>query len=142
MTLVVEAPAPREPERRYAMDVVLADRLGLAWRLETAERADVRITLDGDEGGACVLLPDVLFAVPDGDWLAPASLPAAPLAWRPVPRGAASAAIAGRSLPVLFGRGDGELVRTETPAVAVDVDVFGSCFFLLTRYEERARGRP
>jgi hypothetical protein len=149
MTLVVEAPAPREPERRYVMDVVLADRLGLAWRFQASERRDVRITLDGDTSGTCVLLPDVLLAVPDERWLAPASLPASPLPWRPVPRTAASAAVAGRRLPILFGRESGirDLVSAETPAVAVDVDVFGSCFFMLTRYEERvvpdrdARGR-
>jgi hypothetical protein len=149
MTLVVEAPARREPERRYVMDVVLADRLGLAWRFEASERRDVRITLDGDASGACVLLPDVLLAVPEERWLAPGSLPASPLPWRPVPPTAASAAVAGRRLPVLFGGGPdaGDLVRTETPAVAVDVDVFGSCFFMLTRYEEcvvpdrDARGR-
>lgn len=139
MTLVVEAPARREPERRYILDVVLADRLGLEWRLEPSDRRDVRITLDGDAQGGCVLLPDVLLAVLDKHWLAPASLPESPLRWRPVPRGAAGAA-AGRRLPVLFGPADraGDLVRMETPTVTVDVDVFGGCFFMLTRYEERA----
>ena len=122
------------------MDVVLADRLGLPWRLELSDRRDVRITLDGDAGPASVVLPDVLFAVPDEQWLAPASLPVAPLSWRRAPRTAASDAVAGRRLPVLFGRpaGTRELVRAETSDVALDVDVFGSCFFMLTRYEERA----
>ena len=140
MTLLVEVPPQRGPERRYVMDVVLGDRLGLAWRLERSERRDVRITLDGDARGASVVLPDVLFAVPDEHWLAPASLPASPLPWRLTPRTAASDAVAGRRLPVLFGRGtgSGELVHAETAGVRLDVDVFGSCFFMLTRYEERA----
>ena len=140
MTLLVQTPPQRQPERRYVMDVVLADRLGLAWRLERSERRDVRITLDGDAGGASVVLPDVLFAVPDEHWLAPASLPASPLPWRPVPRTVASETVAGRRLPVLFGHGtgSGELVHAETAGVRLDVDVFGSCFFMLARYEERA----
>ena len=44
MTLVVEAPPAYEPERRYVLDVVLGDWLGLDWRLEVSDRSDVRIT--------------------------------------------------------------------------------------------------
>jgi hypothetical protein len=75
VTLLVEAPPGYEPERRYILDVVLADWLGLAYELQTAERRDVRIALAEEPDGAEVTLPDVLFATPPDDWLTEASLP-------------------------------------------------------------------
>jgi Family of unknown function (DUF7033) len=134
VTLVVEAPAGYEPERRYILDVVLADRLGLEWRLEPRDGRDVRIRLDGDAGGRCVVLPDVLFAIQPGAWLTRASLPRAPMPWRP------AGPVAGQRLPVIYGRAGSsdELVRARPAAVELDVDVFGSCFFMLSRYEELA----
>jgi uncharacterized protein DUF7033 len=112
VTLLVEAPAAYEPERRYILDVVLSDWLGLEWTLRQGERGDVRIALAEDPDGADVVLPDVLFATPPEDWLAPASLPSVR---------------ATDGLPVLYG-------------VDADVDVLGSAFFMLTRYEELVVG--
>jgi hypothetical protein len=134
VTLLVEAPPIREPERRYILDVVLADWLGQEWRLETRDRTGVQITLDGEADRRRLVLPDVFFATPT--WLEPSSLPRPPLPWRPVPDVAAGALEPGERLPVLYGAGDG-LVRAEPSGVELDVDVFGSCFFVLSRYEER-----
>jgi hypothetical protein len=137
MTLVVEAPAAREPERRYILDVVLADALGLEWRLDVQQRRDVRITLDGDARGGWLALPDVFFATPR--WLEQSSLPGAPLDWRPVPATAAGALAAGQRLPVLYGADD-DLIRTAPATAELGVDIFGGCFFMLSRYEERVLG--
>ena len=46
-TVLVDAPAGYEPERRYVLDEVLGDRLGLGWELRTSERSDVRIAASG-----------------------------------------------------------------------------------------------
>lgn len=108
MTLLVEAPPTYEAERRYILDVVLGDWLGLDLELRAAERGDWRISRDGAE----VVLPDVLFATPEAEWLTPASLPAV----RTVD-----------GLPVLY-----------TDAAGSGVDLLGSAFFMLTRYEELA----
>jgi hypothetical protein len=109
VTLLVEAPAGYEPERRYILQVVLSDWLGLDWQLRSADRGDVRIALAEEPDGRCVVLPDVLFATRREDWLTPGSLPSV----RRV-----------EGLPVLYGSPQAE------------VDVFGSAFFMLTRYEE------
>jgi uncharacterized protein DUF7033 len=114
MTLLVEAPAGYEPERRYILDVVLRDWLGLDWELRGADRDDVRITLAGEPGERCVLVPDVLFATASEAWLTEPSLPSVH---------------AGRPVPVLYGAPAPDRGRLE-------VDVFGSAFFMLTRYEE------
>jgi hypothetical protein len=100
VTLLVEAPPGYEPERRYILDVVLKDWLGLDWELRVADRRDVRIALAEDPDGAAVTVPDILFATPPDDWLTAVSLPRA--------------------------------------GALYDGDVFGSAFFMLTRYEEIA----
>jgi hypothetical protein len=115
VTLLVEAPATYEPERRYILGVVLGDWLGLEWELRTVDRPDVRITLADEPAGACVLISDVLFATRSQDWLTDASLP----------RVSASDGLA-----VLYA-------SPPAPEVGrLAVDVFGSAFFMLTRYEE------
>jgi hypothetical protein len=111
VTLLVEAPAAYEAERRYILEVVLGDWLGLDWELRTAQRDDVRIASADAPDGPSVLVPDVLFATRAEDWLTMASLP--------------SVRMVG-DLPILYG--------AEQPGL--EVDVFGSAFFMLTRYEE------
>jgi hypothetical protein len=133
--LVVEAPAAYEVERRYVLDVVLADWLGLDYRLETRPGREVRLRLDdGDEAGAAVVVPDVLFATPEREWLTAAALPATPLA-----EGVAVAPAAGERLPVLYGdeaRTGERLLEAGAGGARLRADVFGSAFFMLTRYEE------
>jgi hypothetical protein len=114
VTLLVDAPAAYEPERRYVLEVVLRDWLGLDWELRIADRDDVRIALVEAPDERCVRVPDVLFATAPENWLTEASLP-------PVPSGG--------SVPALYGAPAREAGRLE-------VDVFGSAFFMLTRYEE------
>ena len=45
MTLVIDAPASYEPERRYILDVVLTGWLGLDYELRLQDRTDVRLTV-------------------------------------------------------------------------------------------------
>jgi hypothetical protein len=136
MTLVIQVPPGYEPERRYIADVV-ADWLGLDYRIATEERRDVRITLLGEPDDRCVTLPDGLFATQRDAWLTPPSLPTSPLPRRPVGAIAADAPAAGQDLPVLYGgAGEDPLLRAGAAAARVDLDVFGSCFYCLSRYEE------
>jgi hypothetical protein len=116
VTLLVEAPAAYEPERRYILGVVLGDWLGLDWELRGADRDEVRIGLAEDPDGPSVLVPDVLFATRPEDWLTIASLP--------VVRSA-------NGLPILYGA-----APAQPGPQRLEVDVFGSAFFMLTRYEE------
>jgi hypothetical protein len=138
VTLLVDAPAAYEPERRYSVDVVLADRLGLDWRLRIQERADVRIMLEGDPDGRYVLMPDVLFATPASQWLTPSSLPRGPVTWSTVVSAESAALRPGERVPILYGSpvsGDPVASRA-ADSVTLTVDVLGSCFFMLSRYEE------
>lgn len=135
ITLVLDTPETYEAERRYVLDVLLTDRLGVQWQQRTHDAPDVRITVKGEEAAGHIVVPDVLFAVAPRDWLTPASLPRRPIAWRPVPT---TDGDTGERLPVLYGPRPAppSLVWEDGPAVHLGVDVFGSAFFMLTRYEE------
>jgi hypothetical protein len=142
MTLVVRAPEYYAAERRYVLDVVLAEILGLDWRLEEHEHADVRIGLTGDDDRV-VALPDVLFAMDDSRWLTRSTLPQAPLPWRVVGEAGSGVLDAAERLPVLYGSPAGldrPLVELDARGAHVVVDVFGSAFAMLTRYEEAIPG--
>jgi hypothetical protein len=133
MTLIVAAPPTYEPERRYILGVVLSEWLGLDWELRLEERADVRVTVAGEEGSRQLSLPDGLFATDPEAWLTEASLPASPLPWTEFD---------GRRLPVLYGArlAPSPVISQNGEALDVRVDVLGSAFFMLTRYEEVAVG--
>lgn len=73
----VAHPPGREPERRYAAEVLLGELLGLEHECVAEPRADVELTLAGHDGA--VRLHDALLATSEADWLRPASLPATPL---------------------------------------------------------------
>lgn len=134
--LLVTTPRGYEPERAYVTRVLVTDFLGLGVRLRHEDRDDVSITLEGDAGGKRLLVADVLFRTPIADWLGEASLPSRPLVhWRPEP--ALSRATL-EPLPVLFGRAlpGGGYLDVSAQEARLGLDLFGSTFFMLTRYEE------
>lgn len=129
MVLLVEQPAIRVPERSYAISVLLGDFLGLPFELVLHDRNDVRITVAGHDDHE-LWIPDLFLSAADARWLQPASLPTLPLKTRVLENGSPH-------LPVLFASDRSfEEPRGGGTSVHLDVDVFGSCFFLLSRYEE------
>jgi hypothetical protein len=135
--LIVSHPPGLENERRYAYDVVLRDWLGIDYDVEISDRPDVRITAAGDPNDRALHMPDVFFPQAAKAWLKPEAMPAAPLSVWPGAR-AGSAMLS--PVCILFGerpgtQGDhGRACDQEW----LPIDVFGSIFFLLTRYEEVA----
>lgn len=134
MTLIVETPEGRAPERDYILGVMLGEYLGLSWEHRTTRRGDVRITLAQQPEGE-LRMPDVLFSLSDDQWLTERSMPSHPLpSWSPVEFGL-SVGPAGLEIPVIYGdqswRGSAGANQVRLP-----IDIFGSGFFMLTRYEE------
>ncbi len=133
MRLTVETPPSRPSERKYILSVLVRDFLGLDWHHVVSDRDDIRISIAGEPGA--VKHPDVLFSVPEADWCHERSLPDEPLKrWDPAELGLSGAG----SIPVIYGRDPAMAVR-DPEVVALPVDVCGSSFFMLSRYEEIAR---
>jgi hypothetical protein len=142
MTIVVHAPDDYQEERRYIVGVVLGHWLGLDWRLTTHARPDVRIRLAGDPDGPVVTMPDVLLSTARDRWLTASALPSTPLRWRRVGEAAAGVLDVEERLPILYGGSSlpsADIAERCREGVRLDIDVFGSAFAMLTRYEEVVR---
>lgn len=135
MTLLIETPLGRDSERDYVFGVLFGDFLGLDWRRLPAERDDVRITLTGNP--RCeILLPDVLFKIPEAQWLTAESLPAQPLPIWDSSDLELSLPLTESTLPVIYGDACPAARYANDRSLRLPVDLFGSAFFMLTRYEE------
>ncbi len=133
--LTVHAPVSYETERRYAIGVVLGDFLGLEHRVELSERSGVLITAgDGRE----LLVSDGLFSTPGGKWLSEESLPARPLRALDVRELGIEARLVSPQLPLIYGDDPGSsgFFAASENRIDLGLDVFGSVFFMLSRYEE------
>lgn len=138
--LVVYHPDTRLSERRYILDTVLHEFLGLEYESHTGALGNIAITLSEDPGNKCLVLEDVLLQVPDGDWLSQRALPPQPLrTWRvsaDLPE--AEARVVSPEIPIIYGNtSENRALYEQTDArISLGLDVFGSAFFMLTGYEE------
>ena len=137
-TLLIRHPPGYEPERAYILDTVLSEFLGLDYTASADDRADLEITLAGDSSGARLVLADTLFQTPREDWLSAASLPTRPLAVFSLAAGGVDAVTVDDSVPVLYGSPfpDGSYLDRSGSELRLGLDVLGSAFFMLSRYEE------
>jgi hypothetical protein len=127
-------PPSYAPEREYILRVVLGDWLGLEFVAEGGEVGCVEISRMEDPGGGRLEIMDAFFLTPREEWLTGASLPPAIQTWRPTPGIPRIPA----TLALLFGSRleNGDYVSVRPGLVRLGIDVLGSAFFMLTRYEE------
>lgn len=138
--ITVFVPNQRSIERNYILSVILGEYLGLPYRVEEREeRNDDACWVMVREGqSGRLVLPDVLLAMDEDSWLTPGSLPLRPLKkWR-CPDDLSPALKPEPILPVLYGNDpqQPDFFKTNDDEIQLGLDVFGSAFFMLTRYEE------
>jgi len=139
MKLLIHVPPSYPTERQYICDVLLGEFLGLDFQIEIEERSDVLITAVNDPDRKQLILADVLFTHDENQWLTKTCMPARPFTMVR-PHQWARELSADWVLPVLYGRPDeNHHPITDPKTIQLDLDLMGSCFFLLTRYEEVVR---
>ncbi len=134
----MEHPDTYAPERTYALEVLFGTFLGLEWKARAVARAGTRITLPESSNRRSLTIADGLFATPEGQWLTPQSLPDRPLSrWRP-DGGLIEPTLVAAELPIIYGDllANGGFYEEAEDAITLGIDIFGSIFFQLTRYEE------
>jgi peptidoglycan/xylan/chitin deacetylase (PgdA/CDA1 family) len=137
MTLLVRTPASCGPERAWVVDVLLREHLGLPYRLEVGGSTETEITLPGSAG--LLRIGEDLFPRMEGGGVTPACLPARPLRQWTLPawcRAVLPPEV--EALPVLFGQpgASGAWLELGQEAIHLHPDLFGACFFHLSRMEE------
>ena len=129
--ITIIAPLSFEEDRRYIIEVFFDDILGVEHELLFSHRQDWLIQVP-DSGE--IILPDVFFENAGKQWLSFQSLPKQPLEWwwRLHERGLNSGDE--DEIPIIYGQKDHFSLTDQE--IRLPIDIFGSAFFMLTRYEE------
>ncbi|MFN0186993.1 MAG: polysaccharide deacetylase family protein [Aquabacterium sp.] len=132
--LRIQAPAVRLPERQWALAQVLTRRLGLSFSLEPSAGDEVVVQAPG----GCLRWPDRFLTQADPAWRQADSLPALPWSrWPLSPE--QRTAIGADDIVMPWAEGVPTIMPGE---VRLPLDVAGSVFFMLSRYEESVVGAP
>jgi hypothetical protein len=126
----ITTPTSYAQERRYILDVIFQEFLGISYTHEISEDKTSQITLTINN--RTITLPDTFFRTAESRWLKKESLPYQPLNVWQVPPTIAHRCCA-PTIPIIYG------VFPENIEYDIPIDIFGSAFFMLTRYEEVAQ---
>lgn len=138
--LIVKIPRVCQNEIQYSLQVLLRDFLGLQYEVEVFDSELIEITeahkpigADSENGSPKLTLDASFFHKANQFWLKPESMPLLPLeVWVPSLSGI-DANLVDVSVPVLYGK---QGVIRRGLDCHVNLDIFGSVFFMLSRYEE------
>lgn len=127
--LTIISPSTYIPERKYIIDLLFGDFLGLEYRIKFDHESDIAVK---DSEGKTLGIADVFFQTPRDSWLSYASLPESPLPIWDTIRIIAGVSLVDPKIPVIFGK----FQRQPASKSYLPVDILGSSFFMLSRYEE------
>ncbi|MCW8905856.1 MAG: polysaccharide deacetylase family protein [Sedimenticola sp.] len=133
MPLIIKTGTSLTSEQKYICNIIFYEFLGLEWEHETAEIDDVCICLHGEPGK--VRMPDVFFRRAYSKWLSADSLPILPLTIWNSKELETKICLVDHNVPVIYGDGiyHSNMRKRE---IYLPIDVIGSAFFMLSRYEE------
>ena len=127
--LVCTLPNTCVSERLYVLDWVLREVLGFDVRVEWSDTPEVLLSVN--TGAGQIRMPDTFFESANVSWLTQESLNGI-LTTDFVPSGLKHVV----SLPVLFGDRSKSSYNPTTRTMSLPIDILGSIFFLISRYEE------
>jgi hypothetical protein len=118
-------------EQRYILNIIFGDFFGLDFRILEYDEPNIKITRNDDV--FYLSLTTIFFQKAEQAWLKPESMPVLPLEnWTPQEDNI-HCVLVDKAIPVLFGQPG--LIKSEK-CLHLNLDVFGSIFFMLSRYEE------
>lgn len=133
--LCVRTPTRHTIERDYILKVVLGDFLGLTFEVVVEERENLLLS---GRNGRSLQLPDRLFSMSVSEWLSSSSLPIKKLKVWEISSSDLSISPEIQSIPVIYGMVPEQssfFIRSDDEII-LELDIFGSIFYMLTRYEE------
>jgi len=125
-------------ERSYIFRIIFEEFLGLSYEYQESSGDAVQIRLAYAPEGGVLIWPDILFQINAEDWLTECSLPKAPLLVWNVNNDLPEVNLMKGSIPVIYGKPiDGRSWFIQKgKVIQLGLDIAGSVFFMLTRYEE------
>jgi len=136
VVLYIKCPLDYEAERRYICNVIFSEFLGINVIIQFEKRRDVRIVAKGQEGR--IVIADHFFQIPKEHYLTEVCMPCVNLPfWQNASKETKCRKIID-PLPVLYGKplSNGSWWKQQSKRIELGVDIIGSSFFMLTRFEE------
>ncbi len=115
-------------ERKWVLDTILSDYLGLNYVFQTDSNNFITIERNNHK----LNISDFFFSNLDNHWLQPVSLPKQPLKLCDKSLVKFSG-VSNKKVPIIYGD-DGFTVNKTS--INLGLDIFGSAFFMMSRYEE------
>ncbi|SNS65881.1 hypothetical protein SAMN06265795_104316 [Noviherbaspirillum humi] len=117
-------------ERRWISSVLFHEFLGIDHQVQFDHHASVRISAENK----VLELPDVFFRMASVEWLSPKTLPSQPVKWWFLPATSnLDPKLISPFVPIIFGQPG---FHANVGSASLGIDVFGSAFYMLSRYEE------
>lgn len=135
--LIINSPDSFQPERSYIYKVIFNHFLGVPYQLHFYSGNEVRISIRSEEVPRSICLVDEFFEKAIYKWLSKESLSNSPLEHWIVDKRVKNC-ITNLELPIIFGHriNNQQYMDISTNCIRLGLDIFGSAFFMLTRYEE------
>jgi peptidoglycan/xylan/chitin deacetylase (PgdA/CDA1 family) len=128
--LTISVPGTFKPEREWIIRTLLLEFLGIDYHLDVVEVPGIRIACNG----SVLEMSDEFFGKKEDDWLKEDSLPACPLSLWDSDELGVEINLLNKYIPVIYGKPNCEVSNKKK--IKIGIDIFGSAFFLLSRYEE------
>jgi len=119
------------PELAWIVSVLIGEFIGVEYRLDTGEEGLFEIAL----GPASIVMPDCFFGAAQALWLHPDSLPGTSRTMLDLGALGDEAGVVPNKIPVIYGEA-AQGITQDGQSIRVPIDIFGSAFVMLSRYEE------
>ncbi|CAL7963048.1 conserved hypothetical protein [Gammaproteobacteria bacterium] len=122
-------------EKQYIFNVIFAIFLEIPFCVEFENRSDICMQLSNNRE---IILPDIFFSFRPEEWLTKKTLPVTPLMMFDVRKILDCVSFVSQIVPVIYGD-NCYSVSDDGNKIRLPIDIFGSSFFMLTRYEEMVK---
>jgi len=137
-SLLIRHPPGCKEERNYAFEVIFGQFLGLSYECREIPGDVVRVQLANAPEAGSLLWPDIFFQKYYNKQFTSALLPSKPLSLWNVVRDLPEAKVTNSVIPIIYGKPleSGKWFEHKGNTIRLGLDITGSVFFMLTRFEE------
>ena len=130
--LIIKHPNCCINEYSYVLHVIFTEFLGIEF--ECVESGYNWVSIEFEN--RLLKIPNIFFQKAENDWLGKATLPSQPLHIWDTKDLFFDIILTDPKLPIIYGKGGCQINNEQ---VQLDIDIFGSVFFILARYEEAVK---
>ena len=137
---LVKVPTSYEAEHNYIVTLIFSEFLGFDVEVQLSNRQNIKI-YSTNSPDRVLIIADKLFAIPSLQWLQPDSLPKQPLPIWDISHTRLAALTVTPEIPTIYGDDPNspDFFQCSENKIYLGLDIFGSAFFMLTRYEEMVK---